>query len=1100
VTRTEGFNHVVLSDELMRDAESTRVSDVALSQPITVALQLCLVDLLRSWGITPSAITSHSSGEIAAAYSAGRLSFDEALGVAYWRGELALRKRLMSLSGGMMAVRISSEDVVKYITDLPGGFVVVACVNSPTSVTLSGDMVALEEVSGRLKADGFSPTKLNVPLAYHSHHMLSMGQEYTDHLKRILSTPPGGQWSSEIRFVSPVTGDIVQAPEILTAEHWTRNLTSPVLFSQALERMCFAENGSAEVDMIVEIGAHSTLAGPIRQILKGREIFYASCLQTPVDAIEAMQNLACELVVRGYPVSLPSINSTAEESDIFLQGLPTYAWNHTSRYWTEPRISREIRHKKFEAHELLGSLLPGDNGLSPTWRNFLRLADMPWLIDHQVDSRVLLPTAAYIVMAIEAVRLVAGSGSKDTPHRFQLRDIEILNALALPDSSAGVEIQLNLHPSEDSWYEFTLSSLGPDDSGWLVCCKGFVSATEERARATENIEAAVLQKEFLDSETSTIDVDTLFSGLMDRGIYYGPAFRNITNITTSKNRSATDFEVSKSVSETHDYVIHPTTLDSVLQSTYIGIPSSVQNTFVVLPHFIKTISVRSSLSRYSGAKLQTRTETQSSDSQDFTSTVTVINQDGEKVLPAFHMDGFLARALLHRSDNTGKTPDQQPLTSKLEWELDAWNSIPPTLKDSMRITLGEQQEAFEKKIIRLSYYLIHDAVRELEPSSEKMQPHHKNLFSWMKEIVVLGSSGALAPRSKAWSRVGKAAKQLLVDEMNASENASARLTVRVGQNLARIVKGEISPLDLMMEGNLLNQYYMEYPKLKDRTYKHLFKVARLLSIARPGATVLEIGAGTGGATKVVLEAFSPDSARDSLVGHYTFTDVSSGFFSSARTKLLPWAKVIDFRPLNIEADLGDQEGSYDIIVASLVLHATKSLRKTMTNVRKLLKPGGKLLLIETTTDRLDLQLVFGTLPGWWLSEEPDRQKSPNVPLGTWDKVLRETGFTGIEFDIGDCEEREFQCTSLIVTSAAINASYPSSISLVQVGTPVPSALAWFQELGEAIRQRIGVTPKIGMTRSAYSQPKWTALSCMASLSPPLKSFEAYLWGVGVSCG
>jgi acyl transferase domain-containing protein len=119
-----------------------------VSQPISVAIQLCLVDLLRSWNITPSAVVSHSSGEIAAAYAAGVLSFKEALGVVYYREQLALKhQKLTSLSGGMLAARLSVEEADEYLKDISGDKVVVACINSPISVTLSGDLEALEEMA-----------------------------------------------------------------------------------------------------------------------------------------------------------------------------------------------------------------------------------------------------------------------------------------------------------------------------------------------------------------------------------------------------------------------------------------------------------------------------------------------------------------------------------------------------------------------------------------------------------------------------------------------------------------------------------------------------------------------------------------------------------------------------------------------------------------------------------------------------------------------------------------------------------------------------------------------------------------------------------------
>ncbi|KAK1977920.1 thiolase-like protein, partial [Colletotrichum cereale] len=102
-----------LIQELQRDEKSTCVNKPRLSQPVCVALQICLVDLLNSWGIRPSAVTSHSSGEIAAAYAAGALTFEEALGVAYFRGYLTEKHRGASGSpGGMMAVGLGAEDAL----------------------------------------------------------------------------------------------------------------------------------------------------------------------------------------------------------------------------------------------------------------------------------------------------------------------------------------------------------------------------------------------------------------------------------------------------------------------------------------------------------------------------------------------------------------------------------------------------------------------------------------------------------------------------------------------------------------------------------------------------------------------------------------------------------------------------------------------------------------------------------------------------------------------------------------------------------------------------------------------------------------------------
>ncbi|KAK1621871.1 hypothetical protein BDP81DRAFT_411731 [Colletotrichum phormii] len=355
---------------------------------------------------------------------------------------------------------------------------------------------------------------------------------------------------------------------------------------------------------------------------------------------------------------------------------------------------------------------------------------------------------------------------------------------------------------------------------------------------------------------------------------------------------------------------------------------------------------------------------------------------------------------------------------KAHWELDVLHNIPDRLLDPWRILIGEKEAAFERKLLQASYHLVHDAVAELEREEHgnNWAWHHWIFYRWMKAVVDLGKSGAIHPRSPSWPKSGRGIKNLLYDELSDS-NACGRLLVRVGRQLTNIVRGSVTPLELMMEDNLLNQYYMNIPRLKDRTYVHLRKIVELYAVKNPGAKVLEIGGGTGGATEIVLQSFGArGNGSASLLDHYTFTDISSGFFEAARKKLAPWTSMMTLQTLDIERDPSEQRfavGTYDLVVAFMVLHATKNLRNTMANVRKLLKPGGTLLMIETTQDRLDIQLIFGTVPGWWLSEEPERNMSPNVSLQVWDRALKETGFSGIDshiavgaFTEGELEEHE----------------------------------------------------------------------------------------------
>lgn len=1074
----------LFTEELGRDPKTTRVSEVNISQPISVALQLCLVDLLESWNVKPSAVTSHSSGEIAAAYAVGLLTFKEALGVVYHRGELALKyQKLSRVQGGMLAAGIGPEDAEKYIADTKAGRVVVACVNSPSSVTLSGDLDGIDEVLALLEEDGLFARKLKVPLAYHSHHMAAMAQEYTESLRKTLCSP-GSSWNG-VTFTSPVTGDILTDAETLSPEHWVRNLTSRVLFSQAFEKMVFSgatPGAGSNIDMVVEVGAHSTLSGPIRQILGERKLPYVSCLKRPSNAVHTMQDLASKLISHGYPVLPNAVNFPyCNAKPTFVQDLPTYRWNHATRYWWEPRLNKEIRYKPFQPHELLGTSLAGANGLTSTWRNILRLSDIPWLVDHQLESNVVLPGASYVAMAIEAARLVTDA-TEESITGYRLKEVDIRNALIVPESSTGVEVQFSLRPYRNGddeykdYFEFEVSSLGVRDE-WILNCTGYVFAettsTAGGSSVRKETPPQVPQDDSFfvkDTEVRDIEVEAVFSGLRDMGFYHGPMFQNLVDSRTASGRAITNLSIAEVATASDGYVLHPTTLDSIIQATYSGLPEGTREKSMVIPRSIQELYVPKRVNRRSGERLRTFTELLGSSRRGFTSSATVVNPDNPRPDDVLRIDGFFGQAV---PKSTLPETEQQPaqICSTSTWKTEILHGIPDSLREPMEITLRDSERDFERKLIRASYIFIHDAVAQLQGKSpESWEWHHKIFYDWMKKIVDLGNRGELGPNSKRWAKTTKGMKQKLVDELCAGD-ASGQLVARVGQNLASIVIGEITPLELMMEGNLLNQYYMDLPRLKNRTYKHLATVSELYAANIPGAKVLEIGAGTGGATKIVLEAFSAGGSGSAL-GHYTFTDVSSGFFEAAKKKLHQWTSLMDFKKLDIEADPLTQSfeaGQYDIIVASMVLHATKSLNRTMSHVRKLLRPGGKVVLVECTQDSLDSQLIFGTVPGWWLSEEPDRNMSPNAPLATWVSVLKDTGYTGVDFEIGDCDDPSLQSTSIIISTATQDTSYPSQISIVHAGSaPEP----WLEELRHKIHTETGVLPILEhLTQAVVSEER-----------------------------
>jgi acyl transferase domain-containing protein len=150
-----------LLDELTKDPKSSNINRALYSQPLCSAVQIALVDLLASFGVKPSSVTGHSSGEIAAAYAIGALSQEDAMRVAYFRGVSSTNLASKDMvKGSMMAVGLSKEDSLPFLAALTKGKAVVACSNSPSSVTISGDEAAIDELHLILEEEKMFSRKL----------------------------------------------------------------------------------------------------------------------------------------------------------------------------------------------------------------------------------------------------------------------------------------------------------------------------------------------------------------------------------------------------------------------------------------------------------------------------------------------------------------------------------------------------------------------------------------------------------------------------------------------------------------------------------------------------------------------------------------------------------------------------------------------------------------------------------------------------------------------------------------------------------------------------------------------------------------------------
>lgn len=264
---------------------------------------------------------------------------------------------------------------------------------------------------------------------------------------------------------------------------------------------------------------------------------------------------------------------------------------------------------------------------------------------------------------------------------------------------------------------------------------------------------------------------------------------------------------------------------------------------------------------------------------------------------------------------------------------------------------------------------------------------------------------------------------VLCDRMSKS-GKRGELYTKMGPNLTQILLGDLSPLQLLFgDEQLLTGFYEEI----NTSSTALDAVSSYLDAAiqkDPGMNFLEIGAGTGATTATILKTLSTHYNAPRY-GQYIFTDLRPSFFDKAR-KQFNTQKNLSYRTLDIEEDAvaqGYEAEQYDVVIATMVLHATRNLATTLRNVRRLLKPGGKLIVVELTAPRMTWTgFVFGLLPGWWLSSESYRQLSPCISEQDWNDVLVQSGFSGTDLVFKDYQAEACRVWSAMVSTLSLEAA------------------------------------------------------------------------------
>ncbi|KAI0383706.1 hypothetical protein F5Y04DRAFT_269663 [Hypomontagnella monticulosa] len=1012
-----------------------RIHSPEISQPLCTALQLALVELLRTFGVIPAAVLGHSSGEIAAAYTIGALSHESACKVAYYRGQVAekLRRSSVSCPGAMMVVNLAEHQITAFLEEagLKGNAVHVACINGPTNITLSGPSDAIKTLKSYLDEQGIFAQEIKTGVAYHSPAMRGVSTEY---LQLMGSLETGNVNTRLIPMISTVTGRI-EAPKLFTtSQYWVENLLSPVRFVDAIR--CLEDGMPAKVAItdLVEVGPHSALRRPVRDSVPA--LRYHTVLERKKSPLVTALQLVGTLFCHGCPVSIAAANCQTRSSSPFLVDCPPYPFDHSKSYWSESRLSKDYRLRPSSPGYLLGKRAHDWNPLVPRWRNWLSTETIPWIEDHIISGTRVCPGTGMVVMALEAVRQVAATKNRPLSGFFFKEAHFVAPIMVGETDHDAVEtvvelrpIQKNADEKQSTWFEIHIFSY--TDGKWAECFRANIQAQYQETNATkfqgidemqkEEIRIRELAETAAESCVKSIDSGSFYQFCEKYGFGYGPSFQLLRDIAYDGDRISCahiDMAAAGRFYEAVDSPAHPSVLDAAIHMLMTQasrglsedlstlIPKSLANCWVSAKIWDQETSLLrlSSIVR-AGNDLVTGID----------GSIYALADDGSPLCAIEQ----LILAEVSQSTTTKDDLTNRKLLHRIAWKPQLSSLSAPELQALCGTGIPNLDEtammAFYPKIDFAMRAAARKMFKEITKADLDRAPEYIKKYMASLEHEYAG------PSLNENDILSDSALEDLLQECEATE-PNWRMLTTVARALPSIVRGETDPLELLFSTNVAQAFY-------NQNFSRHAEVGRLrvfldlLSHEHPSLRILEVGAGTGAMSRLILEtlqSFEQETGQTRF-SEYIYTDISAAYFEDARALFDEYKDRMLFKTLDLEIDpaqQGFQLESYDLIIAGGVLHVPSDLTSTLRKVRKLLKPKGHLVFLEVTEPDMPCAKVgFGPIESWWSAKEEWRRYSPLVTEQRWDELLRQTGFSGVDASFRDYESEVCHLSSVMVSTA-----------------------------------------------------------------------------------
>ncbi|KAK3936080.1 hypothetical protein QBC46DRAFT_420398 [Diplogelasinospora grovesii] len=535
----------------------------------------------------------------------------------------------------------------------------------------------------------------------------------------------------------------------------------------------------------------------------------------------------------------------------------------------------------------------------------------------------------------------------------------------------------SLTASNDSkFWEFSISS--ENNGTWTKHCWGLV-ASGRAVALPPNPDVA--------PHARIVDSKRWYTTLSRIGLNYSNRFVGLENITASPVAQVASVSITDRQVAGEEYALHPSTLDQVLQSWSVALAKGEHHQLdkLFLPTFIEQF--------YVGADgglstLRVRTTSKGKIGAAVGSSYGLVGDEGEV---AFVLNGFQT-SRMEGSSFTQSAPELKYMS--IQWHP-AFDFVAPgtLMRPSGDVTADI---IFREQYGLLAAAEVHHVAATVKSLA---QPYFKHFLAGVAKHMDQVDQGLSkipdAAELKALGREARRAK--LVEWREQSKGGPVENIIealwRVAINAEDMLEGRRVLIDVLLEGDMLQKFYDEANSWSD--VKDFFRV---LGLNKPQIRAMHSTHG------------------ERLYEDYTITDVSAGFVNQTKERFAQYGN-LKFAVCDITVDpleQGFEPASYDLIIASNVLHATPNLVETLTRCRSLLKPDGHIFMQEFCSNTRYADLIMGCFEGWWAGVEEGRVECPVIQEDGWDAKLRQSGFQGIRSAVRDNKHPHFFHTSNIL--------------------------------------------------------------------------------------